>query len=501
MTAALFAPSQRSLTISCMALMASASYNNLSVGAALPAIGDSLGNLEFLPWVITVELITAAIAVLAIGPIIDSVGPRVVYRGVLVGFTVTSVLCAAAPTMLALIAARALQGLAAGAMIANVMAAIGLGVPPALRARAYAANSAVWGVMGVGGPAVAATVLTLFDWPAIFLINVPVAIAAGVVGWHAFPEGAGAGATARRVARPDRRGLVFVVVFTFLSLGALSTIAWWTPLVVLASFAAAYGYVRHERATTEPVLRIEHITSPTFRWLHVTALLVISSGIASHAFLPVYVKGARGATTGEAAFSVVFLTVGWTSGSFLASRLQDRHRGERVILAATTVLASAVGVAALAVGLRWPLAVVFAAYFFVGIGLGGAASSGLATLNLKAQAAVMGRVNSAHQFIRTLGFTYGAALGGAILFSVVAFRLGDADAVRELLGDDTTDLDVAGIEALEAGYTGATGAAFGVSVLGVLAALRLERLSRLTEEPGLVAAPQVEHTGEEPERS
>lgn len=481
-----------------MALMASASYNNLSVSAALPAIGDSLGNLEFLPWVITIELITAAIAVLAIGPVIDDIGPRIVYRWVLVGFTVTSVLCAAAPSMFVLIAARALQGLAAGAMIANVMAAIGLGVPPALRARAYAANAAVWGVMGVGGPAVAATLLALFDWPAIFLVNVPVALAAGVVGWNAFPEGAGAGAS----VRPDRIGLAIVVGFTFLSLGALSTIAWWTPLAFIASIIGVFLYIRHERIARDPVLRIVHITAPAFRWLHVTALLTIAAGIASHAFLPVYVKGVRGASTGEAAFSVVFLTVGWTSGSFLASRLQDDHRGERVILGASVILAAATGGAALAIGLRWPLAIVFAAYFLVGLGLGGAGSSGLATLNLKAEAAIMGRVNSAHQFIRTLGFTYGAAMGGAILFSVVAFELGDADAVRELLGDDTSDLDSAGIAALESGYTWAAGSAFVVAVLAVVAALRLERTSRRAdEEPSLVVSPQGEHAGEEPKRS
>ena len=58
----LFDPGLRGLSTSTMTVIAVAAYNNLSVGAALPAIGDDLGNLDLLPWVVTVELITSAIA-------------------------------------------------------------------------------------------------------------------------------------------------------------------------------------------------------------------------------------------------------------------------------------------------------------------------------------------------------------------------------------------------------------------------------------------------------
>ncbi len=472
----LFSAENRALTFSTMTVVGVASYNNLSVSAALPSIGDDLGNLDLLPWVVTIELITAAIAVLAVGPLIDALGTRTVFRGSLVAFALTSVGCALAPDMLSLIVARGLQGFTNGAIIANVMAAMGIGVPEALRARAYATNSSVWGVMGLAGPAIAAVILTVAGWPAIFLVNLPVALVAGVVGWNVFPgpadESNGDGVS----ARPDRRGLSIVAAFTLVSLGALSSLAWWTPIALVASAVLIGAYLRHERTAGQPVLRLRHVVDRSFRVLHTTAFLVITSGIAANAFLPVYVKGARGATTAGAAFSVVFLTTGWTSGAFVSSRVSELRHGELAVLLGALVLATSTTGIAVGVALAAPLWLLFIGFTGVGFGLGAAASSGLSVLQSKADRAEMGRVNSAHQFIRTLGFSYGAAIGGAILFGVVAARLGDADVVRDLLGDDDP-VGVSGevIDALELGFTASTVVAALLSYVALGAAYVLER--------------------------
>ena len=75
----LLADGRRPTVIALMSVIAIASYNNLSAAAALPDIGDDLGDIGLLPFVITVELLTSAVAVLAAGPIVDS---RIVYRDV-----------------------------------------------------------------------------------------------------------------------------------------------------------------------------------------------------------------------------------------------------------------------------------------------------------------------------------------------------------------------------------------------------------------------------------
>lgn len=447
----LFDPGLRGLSASTMTVVAVAAYNNLSVGAALPAIGDDLGNLDLLPWVVTVELITSAIAVLAIGPVIDGIGTRRIYRASLVAFAVTCVACAAAPTMLALVAARAAQGLAGGVIIANVMAAIGLGVPEPLRARAYAINSSVWGVMGLAGPALAALVLTVSGWPAIFLVNLPVALGAAIVGWNNFP-----GPVDEERVDADWRGLAVLTAFTGLTLVGFSVPGVWTVVATIGSALLVAIYVAHERRTEPPVLRVRHLASSEFRLLHLTAVFAIISGIGSNSFLTLYVKGVRGFSTSAAAFTVLFLTVGWTLGAYVSSRVVEWRTGEFSIRVGSIVLVAGVSGAALVVVLNLPVALVFAAYVVVGYGLGAVSSSGVIVLQAKARPAEMGRLMSAHQFVRTLGFSYGAAVAGAALFGVVSARLGDADAVRDLLGDEVEVVGASTVEALRDGFALAT---------------------------------------------
>jgi len=473
----LFAPGLRGFSASTMTVVAVAAYNNLSVGAALPAIGEDLGSLELLPWVVTVELITSAIATLAIGPVIDGIGTRRIYRVSLVAFAITCVACAVAPTMGALVAARAAQGLAGGAIIANVMAAIGLGVPEPLRARAYAINSSVWGVMGLAGPALAAVVVTVAGWPAIFLINLPVAFGAAVVGWNHFP-----GPVEEGRVRADWRGLLLLTVFTVLTLVGFSIPGVWTAVAAVGSLALIAVYVVHERRTEPPVLRVRHLASSQFRRLHLIAVLAVVSGIGSNSFLTLYVKGTRGFTTGAAAFTVLFLTVGWTTGAIVSSKLVEWRSSEFAVRVGAVVLTIGVTGAVVVVAADLPVWLIFIAYTLVGYGLGAVSSSILIVLQAKAKPAEMGRLISAHQFVRTLGFSYGAAIAGAALFGVVVNRLGDADEVRDLLSDEVVVTSAAAVEALRDGFL------LAVVVSAVFGWVALAFALQLQEEPAPVGA-------------
>jgi hypothetical protein len=87
-----------------------------------------------------------------------------------------------------------------------------------------------------------------------------------------------------------------------------------------------------------------------------------------------------------------------------------------------------------------PLAVIFAGFALVGTAIGMVATSGLTLLQSLSEPAEMGRVTSAHQFIRTLCITYAVAVGGALLLFVVDRQVGDVEAVRQVLAGD---LDVA----------------------------------------------------------
>lgn len=146
------------------------------VNVALPAIqrqiGGSLGGLQ---WVIDAYTLGLAAVMLTAGSQADRVGARRVFTTGLVVFGVGSAACAASPTLGVLIAARAVQGLGASALLPCSLALI-VHQFPDRRVRARALG--VWGGMGSAGvalgPVVGGALVAVAGWRSIFLVNVPV---------------------------------------------------------------------------------------------------------------------------------------------------------------------------------------------------------------------------------------------------------------------------------------------------------------------------------------
>ena len=466
----LLGPEYRATSLALMSAVAMASYNNLSATAALPDIGDDLGKVALLPWVVTVELVAAAIAVLAIGPYIDGAGARRTFRYTVVAFLVSSAMCAVAPSMELLIGARVLQGLAAGALIGTALTCIGLVFDDSIRPWAYALMSSVWGIMGIGGPALAAALVSTLGWRAVFAANLPVALVAAAVGWNRLP------ADARSTAEPmDRRGLVVLSALTVVLLVATSDLRWSSAALVAVGVALAALYVGHARRCSSPVVRLPHVTARQWRHIHIVGVLAVSGGTGASVYLPLYLKAARGSSVAFAAFAVIWPTLGWSIAAWVSGKLQQHLRAQTVTVIGSLFMAvGGVGVT-VAAGLEAPMVLLLAAFVCSGWGIGTATTACLSLLQGRASLEEMGRVSSAHHFIRSLGFAYGAAVAGLVMFWVVERRTGDAELVRGLLSEVETVVDPAVAGAVGSAYTWSLGAMAVLSVLTVPAALALFR--------------------------
>ena len=480
-TERLWGPQHRPVMLALMSTIGIASYNNLSVAAALPDVGNDLGSIGLLPWVITVELLTSAVAVLATGPIVDSFGVRRTFRVAAAGFAATSLLVAFAPSMLTLIGARAVQGLFVGTVMTVALTGIGLAIPARLRPRAFALTSAVWGVMGVAGPAIAAVIVATVGWRGIFVVNLPVTALAAAVGWNVLPDRQ---PQATRVS-VDRVGIVLIalVAGSALSLTADRTVV---TLIGGSTFViAGAAYFVWARRVPQPVVRLRHLGGRRYRTVHLTSMAVLAGGVGANSFLPLYVKGVRGAGTAAAAFSVLFLTVGWSTSAFVSSRLQDRWAGEWVSLLGSVMALPAAAAVALVIHIDAPLPVVYCAFVWLGAGVGMITSTGAALLQSRTSATEMGRLNGAHQFLRTLAITLGIAIVGAVTFAVVGRRVGDVESVRSLLGDDDAAMSGEVVKALGDGYSLAVTVTAVIVALSVPAAVRLVR-TRHEQLPSVV---------------
>ena len=466
----LLAPENRAVSMAVMASMALAFYNATSVTAALPEIGAELGRVALTQWVITVELLAAAIAVLAVGPFIDGAGVRRAYRLSIVGFAAASTLCAAAPTMEVLVGARLLQGLFTGALIGTAVTCIGLAYDADLRPRAYALVASVWGVMGIGGPAVAAVLVSTLGWRAVFWVNLPVAAAAAAAGWNRVP------AQAMAQAEPlDRWGLALMSAIAAALLVATSTLQW-SSVALMALAALLYGlYVRHARRRPGPIVHIAHITGRQWWPVHVVAIASIAGGTGTTVFLPLYLRGGRGTSLSFAAFAVLWPTVGWAAASWVSSKLQERMPAQSVVVIGSLILTGAAVAVTVAAAVTAPFPLMFGAFVWLGWGIGTITTSSMSLLQSRADSTEMGRVSSAHQFIRSLGWAYGAAVAGMVLFWIVERRAGNVEAVRGLLDDSGAGLDTTLAATLSSAYAWSLGTLAFLSAVTVPAALVLRR--------------------------
>lgn len=468
---AIFGPAKRGLTVSVMATIAVIAYNNLGMSAALPEIGNDLGDVALLPWAVSVELLTSGVAVLAAGPLVDGIGTRRVFRWSVTGFAVTSAMCALAPTMEALVAGRALQGIAAGMLLTATMAAIGVSYDADARARVFAWNATVWGVTSVAGPSIAAVMVATIGWRGVFYVSIPIAVVAAFLAWNGLP-----GPTDEAIrSEADVRGIAIITVIASAGLA----VAEGSPVVLLIGSAIVVlgllTYRAHAARTSEPVVRPQHLFANRFRSVHTTSLLAVGGALGFHAFLPVYLRGARDMSTTTAAFSVVYLSLGWTTGAISSSRLQIRMMREQVVLLGSGFLAGGLSLTALAVFTEAAMPLLVVGLVVTGLGVGSMSTTGINVLQERSTVTEMGRLNAAHQFMRTMSITYGVGVAGAIILTTVDRRTGDVEAVRDLLGGDTDTVGAEVADALAAGFEYALLVAVAAGVIAIPASLHLVR--------------------------
>jgi EmrB/QacA subfamily drug resistance transporter len=153
------------------------------VNLALPAIRDNLGassgEVEF---VISAYAATYAVFLITGGRLGDLFGRKPMFLLGVAGFTLTSVLCGTAWSPRVLIAGRILQGLTATAMAPQVLASIRVLFPAAEQGRALAFYGATFGLANICGQVLGGALISMhpfgFVWQAIFLINLPIGLAA-----------------------------------------------------------------------------------------------------------------------------------------------------------------------------------------------------------------------------------------------------------------------------------------------------------------------------------
>ena len=468
----IFSAELRPITGAVLMATALVAFDALSVITILPTVGADLGRIDFLPWVISAFLLASSISVLAAGPAIDAWGAQRIFRVSVAALVVTSAGAGLAPSMPVLIAFRLGQGAAGGAAFTVGLATAAIAYPPALRARAYAASSSVWGVSSVVAPALAAGLAAASSWRVVFFVNIPLGALAVAMAWRHLPGPVQATAKDRPV---DWRGLALIAAFSTTTLIGVTAFTRWSALAFFAAGIFAFAYCRYAQRVASPLLELRYVTERPFAIINVLGFASIAAVLPVVAFLPLYIEVGLNRSTGLASLALTGLSIAWAVGAIFSSRLLDRFSETTVASIGLSIAVAGGTMGMMLVSESTAVWVVFVVPMMMGLGLGLTTNALLSALQLAARDAERGRAVASHQYARAFGNAIGPAVGGGLILLAVGRHVADTGLLQELLAGRESAMSTAARIGVADGFRWAHAVTAGMA-LSCLVALRLRPL-------------------------
>ncbi len=411
------------LAICCMSLFI-VGIDVTAVNVALPSIGRDLhAGLSGLQWTISAFTLVMATLLMFAGSTADRLGRKRTFVAGLSVFSLASALCALAPNIEVLVAARVLQAVGGAMMNPIAMSIItNTFTDPRERAQAVGVWGAVFGISMAFGPIVGGTLVASIGWRAIFLINIPVGLTAIALTLRFIPE-----SRAPAPRRFDPIGqLLMIVMLAGVTFGVIQGPGQgWTSPSIVAAFAASgtalLGLLLYEPRREDPLVDLRFFRSIPFSS---SILLSFAAFAAFGGFLflnTLYLQDVLGLSPLEAGLATVPMALMTAIVSPISGRMVGR-RGPRlplVISGISTLVACAM---LTGIGPGTSLTWLIASYVIFGLGFGfvnapitNAAVSGMP----RAQAGVAAA-------IATTSRQFGQAIGVAIVGAIVASHAGAA---------------------------------------------------------------------------
>jgi len=408
LTGGVWSPGRRLLTTGLILLVTLVASEALAVAVVMPRVERSLGDIGWYGWVFSAFFLGQLVGIVVAGRACDRVRPLIPFTAGLILFVAGLIIGGWAGSMPVLVAARALQGLGAGALPSVAYVCIGREYPADSRPRMFALLSTAWVVPSLAGPAAAAVVGQHFGWRWVFLGLVPVVVLCGAV----------VISSVARIPTPQDtspegsslRDALLVALGAGLALAGLDQSRWyWLVPLVLVGGAVCLSAFR--RLTPPGTLRARPGLPAT---VAVRGVLTFSFFMAD-AYVTYLISTERSASAIVAPAALTASSVLWTAGSWIQERRVQRD-GPRPLVAIGFVFV-AVGIALLmaTVSSSVPVVLGVLAWGIGGLGIGMAYSPLSVTALAEAEPGQEGTATAALQLSDVLGVALGTGLGGVII--------------------------------------------------------------------------------------
>ncbi|HUI39776.1 MAG TPA: MFS transporter [Methanothrix sp.] len=297
---------------------------------AFPTIAQSLNSdISTTIWIILIYLLIAAVSTTPFGRIGDLYGRSRMFNLGFAIFTLGSAFCGFAPNMQALITSRAMQAVGGSLLQSNSGAIIADIFPQNERGSAFGYNSLGWTAGAMIGIVMGGVITTFLGWKYIFFINIPIGIAAVVLGLIYLKD------IKPVKTRMDLGGMAFLAgSLSLLSFGAVDFagqgLTRFNMALMIAGAIMVPLFLVHEKRSFSPMLELKAFEDRVLRY-SILAAFFMSLGYLSVVFLIImYLQGVRGFSPYDAS---ILLIPGYVVGSILSpfmGRLSDRY-GARMI--------------------------------------------------------------------------------------------------------------------------------------------------------------------------
>jgi EmrB/QacA subfamily drug resistance transporter len=312
------------------------------INVALPAISRDLGGgLSSQQWVVDAYLLTLGAVILLAGSLSDVYGRKKVLLAGLLGFGVTSLLCAFAPTIEFLIVSRGLQGIAGALLVPSSLAIILANFSGPAQGRAIGMWTAFTSVANIAGPILGGILVDSASWRLVFGINVlPIAVTVFLLTKlepdHPHTPG----------ARIDYPGAALGVLGLGLPVFALieqANFGWASPVVfvpLVVGLVALVLFIVHERRTAQPMLPLGLFRVRNFSVGNVATFLIYGALSLGFFSVTVFLQQVAGYSATAAGFAMIPTSILLISLSTLFGRLSGTI-GPRLFMTVGPFLAGA----------------------------------------------------------------------------------------------------------------------------------------------------------------
>jgi EmrB/QacA subfamily drug resistance transporter len=399
-----------------LAMMLSA-LDQTIVATALPTIGEELGDLNHLQWVVTAYLLAATAVTPLYGKLADIYGRRRMLLIAISTFVVGSLACALAPSMIVLIGARFIQGLGGGGLIALAQTIVADVVPPRERMRYQAYFASVFVTSSVVGPVIGGFFAQDLHWTFIFWINLPLGAGALAMVYGVLKR-------LPRHERPHKLDVIGALLMAFAATTLLLALSWggstypWTsPQVVsliVATVIAWSLFAMRLLTAAEPFVPLAVMFNPVVGTGTAANFFVVGTMVGLSIFVPIYFEAIVGLTASQSGMALIALMGGTVTGAQIAGRIMawtaHYKRGPLAGLAVAVVGTAILSWRAGALPL-WQIEVLLAV---TGIGMGTIFPVTTVSIQNAVEMHQLGTATATFNFFRSLGSAILVAVFGTI---------------------------------------------------------------------------------------